>query len=188
MDYQHWGINAIVVAITALAVCASLLGLLAVWILPEKATRENAVAESLSDSISEPFDTNKSTFGWRISMWQAYVFEFLAAPPAQKAFGLGLGNPAIYAVDNTESKAAAHNYFIFTLNRAGIFGLLALIAAYMAVLRRVSGPRGTWDYLSMLSTLTICQLVYFTVYSPSYDQGLLAGAAFGIVLRRPEHA
>jgi hypothetical protein len=152
--------------------------------MAERFSRGNTVAESIGASIAEPFDPEKSTFAWRIGVWQSYLLEYAGAPVAGKIFGTGLGNPASYAVAAMEVEFSAHNYFIYTLNRTGAAGLLALAAVYWTLLRRLRGARGSWDYLGLLFAATVSQLIYCTVYSPSYDQGLLIGAVFGIVSGR----
>lgn len=138
-----------------------------------------AVGESLRSSAEEPFDSQRSTIAWRTGLWEQYVLEFVALSGAQTWFGTGFGNPAIYNVDGSAVNNTAHNYFVYTLNRTGILGLLGLVLAYGVVLRQLRGQPGAWDYLGLFVTITAGQLVYFMVYSPSFEQGLLVGAAAG---------
>jgi O-antigen ligase len=139
------------------------------------------VTDSLATSVEEPF-ADRSTFGWRVELWQAYLFEFLTASDLQKLTGMGFGNQAVYAVDIVETSDAAHNYYISVLNRTGILGFTALIAAYISLLRRLRFKltAGRWNYGGLLLGIVVSQLVYYLVYSPSPDQGLLAGAVIGI--------
>lgn len=159
---------------------AAALFLLVYAVKPEWITGENRLKDALLRSVEEPFASDRSTFGWRVNMWQAYLLEYASLPPVQKFVGTGLGNPAIYSINGGDVQAGAHNLFVFLLNRAGIFGLAGFVACYSILLRRVRGTGGCWDYLGMLLTLAVCQLIYCAVYSISYDQGLLAGAALGI--------
>ena len=145
-----------------------------------------AVSESLRSSAEEPFDPGRSTIAWRTGLWEQYVLEFLALNGAQTWFGTGFGNPAIYEVDGGAVDNAAHNYFVYTLNRMGILGLLTLLLAYGLLLRQLRGQPGTWDYLGLFVTMTAGQLVYFMVYSPSFEQGLMVGSALGVVAVRRE--
>lgn len=147
---------------------------------PQVFSRESVVADALATSIEEPFDLEHSTFVWRVSLWQAYLLEFLQAGPRQQITGMGFGNPSSYVVDAVVSADSAHNYYIFTLNRTGALGLATLLAAYWAMLRRFRHLRGGWSYAGLLYAIVVSQVVYCTVYSPSPDQGLLMGAALGI--------
>ncbi len=130
--------------------------------------------------MEEPFDPDKSTIAWRANLWDQYLIEYATAPSWQKLAGTGMGNPGSYRVDGVEVTNSAHNYFVFLLNRAGLLGLLALVVCYCILLRRLRGTGGLWDYGGMLLTLVLVQLIYFTVYSPSYIQGVPIGAAFGL--------
>lgn len=162
------------------AAVAGLILLLGFALLPEPLAYESEWARSLTASVVEPFDPAKSTMAWRLGVWSEYLLEYISLPPWQMLVGTGLGNPAVYSVGRAEVDASAHNYFIFLLNRAGLLGLLGLVIAYGILVHRLSGTGGRWDYAGMLLALTLTQLVFFTVYSPSYEQGLLAGAASGI--------
>jgi hypothetical protein len=163
---------------------AGLIGIGMFLLIPERFSRGNAVAASLKASVEEPFDMDRSTFGWRLVMWRAYLLEYAGAPGVQKIFGTGQGNPAGYAVSTEDVELSAHNYFVNTLNRVGATGLAALAAVGWAMLRRLRGGRGYWDYLGLLFAASLGLFAYCTVYSPSYDQGLLIGAVFGIASGR----
>ncbi len=142
------------------------------------------VGESLRASVAEPFDSRGSTIAWRALLWEQHLVEFVALSGVQTWFGVGFGNTAVYAVGGTAVKNAPHNYFVFALNRMGIFGLVLLVAAYWGLLRHLRGRPGSWDYLGLFVTMTAGQLVYFLVYSPSFEQGLIAGTALGLTVVR----
>jgi len=139
-----------------------------------------AVAESLRSSAEEPFDPDNSTIAWRTQLWQEYIFEFLALSGGQTWFGTGYGNSATYLIDGNEVSNSAHNYYVFTLNRAGAIGLILLLFSYGVLLFRVRGVAGSWDYLGLFGALVAGQLLYFMVYMPSYEQGLITGVVLGI--------
>ena len=154
---------------------------LAVVAAPERVTLENEVARSLVASVEEPFDLDRSSFGWRLLMWQEYVREFLELSPIRKVTGVGFGNQGAYEVAEGESAVSAHNIYIYTLNRTGVLGLATLLLGYAALWRRVRIPatiRGAvpWNPSNLLFAILVGQLTYFTVYSPAADQGLLTGA------------
>lgn len=167
----------------ALAVAAILL-LLAWWCFPGLLRRADPLVASLQDSIEEPFSPRASTMTWRLGLWNEYLLEYASLPRAQMLVGTGLGNPGLYHVGLDAVEESAHNYFVFVLNRAGALGLLALLAGYGALLWRLRGTGGHWDYAGMLLILSISQLVFSVVYGPSYDQGILIGAGFGIAAGR----
>lgn len=152
---------------------------------PERVTMENEVARSLVASVEEPFDLDRSSFGWRLLMWQEYVREFLELSPIRKVTGVGFGNPGAYEVADGESAVSAHNIYIYTLNRSGVLGLATLLLGYAALWRRVRIPARIlhavpWNPSNLLFAILAGQLTYFTVYSPAADQGLLTGAMTAI--------
>jgi hypothetical protein len=138
------------------------------------------VADSFRTSAEEPFDENHSTISWRTQLWQEYLLEFVSLSGAQTWFGTGYGNPGVYVIAGYTVTNSAHNYYVFTLNRGGAVGLVLLIVSYTLLLRRLRGAHGSWDYLGLFLALTLGQLVFFTVYMPSYEQGLISGAALGM--------
>ena len=165
----------------AFVLVTGILAGIAILTQPEGFAIENAVASSLVASAQEPFDLDRSSFGWRLLMWQQYVLEFLNLPPARKLTGMGFGNPGAYVIGSVESAASAHNIYVFTLNRAGILGLATLIVGFAALWRRVRVPfqirkMAAWTPSNLLFAILAGQLAYFTVYGPSPEQGLLAGA------------
>lgn len=145
-----------------------------------------AVGDSLRSSAEEPFDPARSTIAWRAELWQGYIAEFIALSGIQTWLGTGFGNPAIYNVDEDGVAHAAHNYFVYTLNRAGILGLAALAGCYGMLLLRLRGAKGAWDYLGLFAAITVGQLVFYMVYSPSFEQGLVSGAVVAMAARPPE--
>lgn len=169
----------------AAATAVTILAGITILANPEGFAIENAVASSLVASAQEPFDLDRSSFGWRLLMWREYVLEFLNLSPARKLTGVGFGNPGAYFVGAVESAASAHNLYIFTLNRAGILGLATLAMCFVTLRRRVRIPRqirdlAAWTPSSLLFAILAGQLAYFTVYGPSPDQGLLVGAMTAI--------
>jgi uncharacterized membrane protein (DUF441 family) len=58
------------------------------------------------------------------------------------------------------------------------------VLAYGLLLRRLRGWPGSWDYLGLFVTMIGGQLVYFLVYSPSFEQGLISGTALGLAAVR----
>jgi O-antigen ligase len=144
----------------------------------------DTVGESLRSSVAEPFDSRRSTIAWRAVLWEQHFIEFVALSGAQTWFGVGFGNPTIYSVEGGAVSHAAHNYFVFALNRMGILGLVSLVLAYGLLLRRLRGWPGSWDYLGLFVTMIGGQLVYFLVYSPSFEQGLISGTALGLAAVR----
>jgi O-antigen ligase len=145
-----------------------------------------AVGNSLRSSAEEPFDPLRSTIAWRAELWQEYIVEFVALSGVQTWLGTGFGNPAIYDVDEDGVSHAAHNYFVYTLNRAGILGLAVLLVCYGMLLFRLRGAKGNWDYLGLFAAITAGQLVFYMVYAPSFEQGLLSGAVVAMTAKPVE--
>jgi hypothetical protein len=143
-----------------------------------------AVSASLRSSAEEPFDSSRSTIAWRTELWQQYVFEFVALSGVQSWLGTGFGNPATYEIEGKTVSNAPHNYFVYALNRAGILGLTTLVFAYGMLLYRLRGISGAWDYLGLFLVITASQLVFFMVYQPSFEQGLVSGAILGLIPRQ----
>jgi hypothetical protein len=153
-------------------------------VYPAVSTMGGDLADSFRSSVEEPLDMEQSTFGWRVAMWGEYLAEFAAMSPARMLLGAGLGSPSTYQIDGVEVDHSAHNYFVFVLNRAGILGLASLVGCYWMLVRRLRLGGVRWDYLGLFLMIASGQLVYYLVYSPAQDQGLLIGAALAAAFGR----
>ena len=129
------------------------------------------------------------TLDWRIEGWSALLeglsnIEWLIGEP--------LGSGFTRVVQGLEVETEPHNFYVTTLLRAGVVGLLALIALTFALLRALwRAPPG--DGGGLLSTgvfpaLLAMQAVWFLVWETGMEQGILTGLAVGIVAARSRGA
>ena len=78
-----------------------------------------------------------------------------------------------------------HNFYIETMIRAGLGGLIALIALTVGLLRRLwrvsVGGVGLFDP-SVLAPLLAMQLIWYLTWVPGLEQGIVTGIAIAVAV------
>jgi hypothetical protein len=125
------------------------------------------------------------TLDWRIEGW-VELLGGLSADPVKWGIGEPLGTDFTREVLGTEVEAEPHNFYLSHLLRAGMVGLLALIALTGGLLRALwrwrPSPGGRDGLLGpgVFPALLAMQIVWFLVWTPGMEQGIITGLAAGL--------
>ena len=126
------------------------------------------------------------TLDWRIQGWTE-LLEGLSKGPTQWLIGEPLGGFA-RDVQGSEVEAEPHNFYVTTVLRTGVLGLLALIALTGGLLRALwRTPPGTGHGLlaaGVFPALLAMQIVWFLTWIPGMEQGIVTGLAVGLAAAR----
>jgi hypothetical protein len=128
------------------------------------------------------------TLDWRIQGWSELVHG-LSNDPVHWLIGQPVGTGFTRVVQGTEVEAEPHNYYVTLLLRAGVVGLLALIALTAGLLRalwRLPPPTGRDGLLApgVFPALLAMQIVWFLAWVPGTEQGIVTGLAVGLAAYR----
>ena len=128
--------------------------------------------------------TSTGSVTWRIEGWSDLVASWSESPVnwfVGKPFGSGYARTA----DGLKIDAHPHNFYIETMIRAGLGGLIALIALTVGLLRRLwrvsVGGVGLFDP-SVLAPLLAMQLIWYLTWVPGLEQGIVTGIAIAVAV------
>lgn len=144
------------------------------------------------DSALRPA-TGTGTLDWRIQGWTE-LLGGLSDRPLEWLIGEPIGSGFTRVVQGLEVQAEPHNFYVMTLLRAGVVGLLALIALTVGLLRALwRAPPGSGAGDGLLTTgvfpaLLAMQAVWFLTWIPGMEQGIITGLAVGLVAARSRGA
>jgi O-Antigen ligase len=135
--------------------------------------------------------TSTGTLAWRVNGWSELVSSW-SQNPANWLVGQPFGSGFERRVEGSEVVSHPHNFYIETMLRTGILGLLALLVMTAGLLRalwRVGPARGAgagpgWPRLfgpDVLPALVAMQLVWFITWVPGSEQGIVTGLAISLV-------
>jgi len=134
------------------------------------------------------------TLDWRIQGWTE-LLAGLSDRPLEWLIGEPIGSGFTRVVQGLEVQAEPHNFYVMTLLRAGVVGLLALIALSLGLLRALwrAPPGGGGSDDGLLATgvfpaLLAMQAVWFLTWIPGMEQGIITGLAVGLVVARSRGA
>ena len=146
----------------------------------------DVVTESLQASVTEA-QGERSTFVWRILSWQELLKGWAALGPWQYLFGSPFGTGVARYIPGVaqEITVGAHSYYVQTLLRIGLVGLIATILVYLRALFALYRSRDIDAQFPRrgLLVLLLGQLVYFVTYAPTYTDSILLGTALALVGR-----
>jgi O-antigen ligase len=131
--------------------------------------------------------TSTSTLSWRIQGWSELVAAW-SENPADWFVGQPFGAGFEREVEGSDVQSHPHDFYVETMLRTGIVGLLALIALtaglLRALLRSWSGmathDRGLFGR-GVFPALLVMQLVWFITWVPGPEQGIVTGLAIALV-------
>jgi len=127
------------------------------------------------------------TLDWRIQGWSE-LLSGLSNSPVQWLIGEPFGTGFTREVQGTEVLGDPHNFYIATVLRAGLVGLVALIAISVGllwVLRRIPAQAGGGLLApGIFPALLAMQAVWFLTWEPGMEQGIIAGLAIGLAVAR----
>jgi hypothetical protein len=146
-----------------------------------------------SSSEQEPLArsaTSTGTLTWRVNGWTELVTSW-SENPANWLLGKPFGSGFERRVEGSDVSSHPHNFYIETMLRTGVVGLLALIALTAGLLRalwRLGPERGIGGSLlfgpDVLPALVAMQLVWFITWVPGSEQGIVTGLAIALVAER----
>jgi hypothetical protein len=146
-----------------------------------------------SSSEQEPLArsaTSTGTLSWRVDGWTELVTSW-SENPANWLLGKPFGSGFERQVQGSDVSSHPHNFYIETMLRTGVLGLLSLIALTAGLLRalwRVGRERGTGEPSlfgpDVLPALVAMQFVWFITWVPGAEQGIVTGLAIALVAAR----
>lgn len=128
-----------------------------------------SIGASLTDSFNETQGT-RSSFVWRVLGWQELLNA--ARTTMQWLLGSPFGSGYARSIEGGLVTVSPHDYYLHLVLRLGLVGLVALLALYVVVWRRLG--RGGEGNLA-LRLVIIGQLVFFVAYSAPPEQAVLLG-------------
>jgi hypothetical protein len=141
---------------------------------------------SLHASIHEATQGKGSTFNWRLQSWDALLRDWVSSGPVVNAFGKPFGTGYLRYVEDLQAQTnySPHSYYVQTLLRGGLVGLAALLMAYLLALRAAFSRREA-DVVGLgtaraMGFVLIGQLVYSSVYTPHFVQGIFLGVLLSL--------
>lgn len=146
---------------------------------------QGEVARSLGTSASSAFETRETTVTWRLESWQVLLTGDYLDGPVEYAFGKPFGAGYDRFMSTEEVNISPHNFYVQTFLRTGGIGVAVLLFFYVALLLRLRASRAFGRveivYPRLMYVLLLTQIVFFVAYTPSYEQGALAGIAASLV-------
>jgi O-antigen ligase len=131
--------------------------------------------------------TNTGNLQWRVEGWVALTSAW-SANPMSWVIGQPFGSGFARDVENGRVTSDPHSFYLLTLLRTGLVGLLALLALTVGLLRRhwsiAAPPRE--DHLlgvGVFPALLTMQLLWFITWVPGMEQGIITGLAIALASR-----
>jgi O-antigen ligase len=129
--------------------------------------------------------TSTGSVTWRVEGWSDLV-EAWSASPVNWLIGEPFGGGFSRTIDGTAIDTHPHNFYIETMIRAGVGGLLALLALTVGLLRRLwRVPLGAGAGLldpGLLAPLLAMQVVWYLTWIPGLEQGIVTGMAIAFAV------
>lgn len=147
------------------------------------------LTDSLVLSVTEAFQSKRSTFMWRVSGWQELISDWLAGGPVVNVFGFPYGKGWRHYVPDISQFAdySPHSFYVQTLLRGGLIKL-ALVgtlfgATAIALLQRYRD--GTGEARAALFTAVVLAIAtYLITYGTDYFMGVMLGIALSLAAAR----
>jgi hypothetical protein len=141
------------------------------------------VLGGLQEGAAQPVtQEDTGNFTWRVEGWSDLLGPWLHNPVSW-VFGEPFGSSFAREINGTEVTANPHDFFIETMMRAGIPGLIALLVLTLGVIRalwrRPAAARGLLD-VGMMPALLVMQVVWYITWIPGSEQGIVTGLALAM--------
>jgi hypothetical protein len=123
--------------------------------------------------------TGSGNLSWRLEGWSELVGAW-SRSPTNWAVGEPFGGGFAREIEGAEVVSHPHNFYIETMIRTGLAGLLALVALTVGLLRalwRAPARDATLLGPGVLPALLAMQLVWFLTWVPGSEQGIVTGLA-----------
>jgi O-Antigen ligase len=147
------------------------------------------VAFSGSGSQQEPLARSASsttTLDWRVEGWSE-LFGSWSKDRANWLIGQPFGSGFEREVEQSDVSSHPHNFYIETMLRTGLIGVLALVVLMAGTLRalwRIPDRDGGLLGAGVFPALLIMQLVWFITWVPGTEQGIITGLALALAATR----
>jgi hypothetical protein len=119
---------------------------------------------------------------WRIQGWSELVGGWAHNPPSW-IVGEPFGSSLAREIDGSVITSNAHDFYIQTMIRAGIPGLIALLVLTVGVMRALwrtpARAPGLLD-AGMMPALLAMQVVWYLTWIPGSEQGIVTGLAMAM--------
>ncbi|MGY1831183.1 O-antigen ligase family protein [Geodermatophilus sp. SYSU D01180] len=126
--------------------------------------------------------TSTGSVTWRVEGWSD-LLDGWSGSPVNWLAGQPFGSGFVHTTLGEEIDTVPHNFYIETMIRAGLGGLIALIVLTVGLLRKVwrvpTGGPGLFDP-SVLPALLAMQLVWYLMWVPGLEQGVVTGMAVAV--------
>jgi hypothetical protein len=123
--------------------------------------------------------SGSGNLSWRVEGWSELVGAW-SQSPTNWAVGEPFGSSFAREVEGSETTSHPHNFYIETMIRTGVAGLLAVVALTVGLLRALwRTPARDTGLLGpgVLPALLAMQLVWFLTWVPGSEQGIVTGLA-----------
>jgi O-antigen ligase len=148
------------------------------------------LAFSGADRGDEKFAQSATSTGnleWRVEGWVALTSAW-SADPVSWVIGQPFGSGFARQIENARETSDPHSFYLLTLLRTGVVGLLALLALTVGLLRRhwsIAAPLRADHVLGVgvFPALLTMQLLWFITWVPGMEQGIITGLAIALAKR-----
>jgi O-Antigen ligase len=137
----------------------------------------------LQEGIQPLIKSGPGNLDWRIQGWSELVGAW-SHNVSDWAVGQPFGSGFAREIQGTTTSSHPHNFYIETMIRTGLAGLIALVALTAGLLRalwhtptRDTGLLGP----SVIPALLAMQIVWFLTWVPGTEQGIVTGVAAALV-------
>jgi hypothetical protein len=147
------------------------------------------VMQHITNSTEALEHRRSSTFVWRVTGWNSLLEDFINADAGSQVIGLPFGSGYARSIDNSVVDAHPHNFYVQTLLRTGVAGLLLFLLFYWALGSRLvreglSGSVLSSAEFALWSVLFMSQLLYYLTYPPSPEQGTVVGCIVAMLVQK----
>ena len=136
---------------------------------------------------SEPLvKSGSGNLSWRVEGWSELVSAW-SQNPTDWAVGQPFGTSFARQIEGSETTSHPHNFYIETMIRTGLVGLLALIALTVGLLQALWRPPTRDAGLlgpGVMPALLAMQIVWYLTWVPGSEQGIITGLAVAAAASR----
>jgi hypothetical protein len=130
--------------------------------------------------------TGSGNLSWRVEGWSELIGAW-SQSATNWVVGQPFGSGFDRRVEGSETTSHPHNFYIETMMRTGVAGLLAILALTAGLLRALwRTPSRDTGLLGpgVIPALLAMQLVWFLTWIPGSEQGIVTGLAVAVAAAR----
>ena len=139
---------------------------------------------ALGQSIDEAFSGRGSTWSWRWQSWQELIGTWKSGGPRTWLLGQVYGSGwRRYIVDlQNVSNYSPHSFYVHTLLRGGLVGLLTLAVVYGGTVLRAAARLASQEAARPMAMFAFGAMTVIAMYSLTYNPDYTGGVVVGLVL------